>query len=133
MHIMHYRVNTFYARHAFATSARFMHNVTMNLANIRKAKGLNQADLADMIGVNQSTVQRAEQCHPSAKLATYKQVARVLDVTLCDIFSDDRTALEIALLQRLRKASPSSLARFEMLLDVVLLESDEDQDAQEAS
>lgn len=74
----------------------------MNLARIRELRGLNQRQLAEMVGVDQSTIQRAETAHPSAKLATYKRCADALRVSLSDIFADDRSAIELELLSVFR-------------------------------
>ncbi|MDJ0628546.1 MAG: helix-turn-helix transcriptional regulator [Rhodobacter sp.] len=70
-----------------------------NLAQFRDLKGWSQKDLADIVGLNQSTIQRAETEHPSAKLATYKKCADVLGVSLCDIFCEQRSDLEAAVLK----------------------------------
>ncbi len=58
-----------------------------NLALIRENRGLSQRDLADMLGVSQPTIQRAESEAPSAKLDTYKKCAVLLKVELWEIFS----------------------------------------------
>ncbi|WP_342301411.1 helix-turn-helix transcriptional regulator [Cereibacter sphaeroides] len=75
----------------------------MNLARIRKLRGLNQRQLAEMIGVDASTIQRAETAHPSAKLETYRKCADALGVTVSDIFSDDRSAVEMEFLRAFRR------------------------------
>lgn len=70
----------------------------MNLARIRQARGLTQTDLAEMVGLNQATIQRAESMHKSAKLATYRMCAKALGVSLSDLFSEDRAAAHDLLL-----------------------------------
>lgn len=81
-----------------------MHNAHMNnLAMFRDLRGLTQAELADMIGVNQSTIQRAEAEHPSAKLETYKLCAQFLNVTLAQIFGPARSELEMELFSALSR------------------------------
>lgn len=90
----------------------------MNLTRIREAKGLTQRALAEMIGMDAATVNRAEKMHHTAKLATYALCAQALDVTLADIFADDRSALEAELLAAFRRV-PSS--RHEELLAMIRL------------
>lgn len=75
----------------------------MNLTKIREARGLSQRALADMIGMDAATVNRAEKMHHTAKLATYILCAEALGVTLSDIFGDDRTAIEQELLRAFRR------------------------------
>lgn len=91
----------------------------MNLARIRQAKGLNQRQLAEMVGLNQSTIARAENAHPTAKLATYQKCADALGVDLSDIFSDDRTPVEIEVLRTFRSISEEKRERMLALLDLV--------------
>src|SRR5574343_1788270 len=61
----------------------------MNLRRIREARGLKQEHLAEMIGVNTSTISRAESMHPSAKLETYQKCAEALNLKLSDLFTDE--------------------------------------------
>ncbi|WP_299734698.1 helix-turn-helix transcriptional regulator [uncultured Roseobacter sp.] len=78
-----------------------MHNKHMNnLAAFRDLRGLNQQELAELIGVNQSTIQRAEAEHPSAKLITYKKCAAALGITLDQVFGPARSEIQ----QRLHDA-----------------------------
>lgn len=91
----------------------------MNLARLRKAKGLTQADLAEMIGVDQSTIQRAEKEHPSAKLQTYKLCADRLGVTLADLFSESRSVVEDQLIKGFRDMPESSRDKVLAILDLV--------------
>lgn len=74
----------------------------MNLARIRKAHGLSQADLADMIGRDTATISRAENMHKSAMLETYQLCAKALKVTLADIFCDDLQPIERELVSAFR-------------------------------
>ena len=90
----------------------------MNLRAIRQAKGLRLTDLADMIGTDVSTVSRAENMHKSAMLATYIKCAEALGVTLADLFSDDRTALEQSLISAFRRVPTDKHA---MLFDLLKL------------
>lgn len=87
----------------FATRSDCRHIHVMQLTSLRKARDLSLRDLGEMIGMNASTVQRAEAMHESAKLRTYQLCADVLGVSLADLFSDDRTATELALLNVFRR------------------------------
>ena len=103
MHNVQRRVNQFVAHSAFAVSGAPMHNAHMQMANIRKMRNLSQRALAEKVGVDASTIQRAEAMSDSAMLKTYKMVAQALGVTLADLFSDDRTTVEGALLDVFRR------------------------------
>jgi pyrroloquinoline quinone (PQQ) biosynthesis protein C len=55
-----------------------------------------------MIGATKSKVSRAESMHKSAMLETYRLCAEALGVTLADIFSEDLSPVERALVQAFR-------------------------------
>ncbi len=76
--------------------------VCMNLRAIREARGMSQAHLADLVGVDQSTIARAEQMAKTAKLDTYQRCAAALGVTLSDLFCAPRSQLEDQVLQLFR-------------------------------
>lgn len=109
-------VNRLVAHSAFAT----MHNVPqafgMRLKELRDLRGLTQRDLAEMIGMDAATVNRAEKMADSAKLATYLKCAEALGVTLQDIFSDDYSPVERDLVKLFRGASPETREHFVGLL-----------------
>lgn len=75
----------------------------MKLTEIRKRRGLSQRALADMIGMDAATVNRAEAMSPTAKLETYKKCADALGVSLADIFDDSRSELEADLIRAFRQ------------------------------
>jgi|ERR1051325_4131042 transcriptional regulator with XRE-family HTH domain len=118
MHDMHLNVNAGIARGAFARTMHHVHDLAMNLRRIREAKGLNQRDLAEMVGVDQSTIQRAEKMASTAKLATYQRCADVLGVTLSDLFAEDRTPVEAALLAAFRQVPESKQGKVFDLLEL---------------
>lgn len=89
----------------------------MNLARIRKARGLSQTDLAEMIGMDTASVSRAENMHKSAKLETYQLCAEALGITLADIFCDTIAPIERELVAAYR-AAPESHRAFEGLIDM---------------
>lgn len=70
----------------FAADRTRMHPLPMRLREIRKAAGLNQAQLGEMILMDQTTISRAEKMHKSVKLETYILCAEALKVSLSDLF-----------------------------------------------
>lgn len=92
----------------------------MNLRRIRELRGLKQADLADMIGKDKSTVSRAEAMHPTAKLETYQLCAVALGITLADIFCDDITPVKRELLDMIDRLPEDKLATVSDLLKMAV-------------
>lgn len=90
----------------------------MNLARIRKARGLSQTDLADMIGRDTATVSRAETMSKTAKLETYHLCAKALGVTLADLFCDDLAPVERELLAAFRAVPEEHRGVFAGLIDM---------------
>lgn len=90
----------------------------MNLARIRKARGLSQSDLADMIGKDTATISRAESMSKTAKLETYQLCADALDVTLSDIFCEDIAPIERELLAAFRAFPEAQRGPFVGLIDM---------------
>lgn len=90
----------------FAKSNRRWQTHYMNLARIRKLRGLNLRELAEMVGLDASTIQRAETMQKTAKLETYQKCADVLGVRLYDLFADDRAPIEVELLRIFRNIPP---------------------------
>lgn len=90
----------------------------MNLARIRKARGLSQADLAEMIGRDTATISRAESMSKTAKLETYQLCADALDITLADIFCEDIAPIERELLAAFRSFPAAQRGVFDGLIDM---------------
>ncbi|MDG4650086.1 helix-turn-helix transcriptional regulator [Roseibacterium sp. SDUM158017] len=88
-----------------------------NLRDIRKAKSLSQADLAEMVGVKQATISRIEKGVNNPSLAVASKIADALNVSVVELFG--LPELEQRFLQAFREASPRRRAA---LLD--LLEED---------
>ncbi len=88
----------------------------MGMKDIREARGLTHRDLADMIGMAQSTVTRAENHAKTSKLATYVKIAAALDVSLSDLFADSKTATELALLSAFRRVPESRQEQWVQIL-----------------
>jgi transcriptional regulator with XRE-family HTH domain len=90
----------------------------MNLAKLRNLRGLKQDQLAELIGVTQPTIHRAEAMDKSAKLSTYIACADALGVTLAEIFADDRDPVEQQVLQAVRRLGPVGQRRALALLEL---------------
>jgi transcriptional regulator with XRE-family HTH domain len=78
----------------------------MRAAQIRKAKGLSQEDLADLSGVEQPTISRFERGSDGITLRIIRQIADALDVSVSDLFGDERNEIEDVLIQAYRKMPP---------------------------
>lgn len=106
MHHMNIHVKHGYLRDGFAVSQHMGHNGPMNIASIRKQRGLTQIDLAGMTKLTQPTISRAERGDDSTTMATIVSIAAALQVPVADLFSSDRTAAEMELLQHFRRLPP---------------------------
>lgn len=71
----------------------------MNIANLRRLRGLTQVDLAELAAITQPTVSRAEKGDDGSTLGVYRSIAAALGVGLADLFADDRTKAENELLR----------------------------------
>lgn len=58
------------------------------IRDLRLAKGLKTKELADLIGVDQSTISKIETDKALPSLPTLESICEVLDVSLQDIFTD---------------------------------------------
>ena len=63
-----------------------------NLIFLRKAKHLSQEELADQISVSRQTISRYEMGEALPDIEKCKRLAEVLDVTLDDLVSYDKSA-----------------------------------------
>lgn len=96
----------FHSRRGFAVSDDAPHTEGMKISDLRKARSLTQIDLAEMTASTQPTISRAENMDDGATLGTYKAIAAALNVPLADLFTEDRTKVEQALLDAFRRLSP---------------------------
>jgi len=96
------RVKHFHPPGDFADHICMVHSRALNLTRIRKAKGLTQIDLAEAMGVTQSTVSRMERGDEGCALELFGRAATVLGVSLEDMFSEDRSAAEAELVSFFR-------------------------------
>lgn len=87
----------------------------MRLTTIRNERGLSLRDLAEMIGKDASTVQRAEKMAASAKLETYQACADALGVPLYELFIESEEAA--LLLRSFDQASPEGRAMLLRMVD----------------
>lgn len=88
------------------TDARMFYTVAMKAAQIRKSKGLSQVELAELVGVEQPTISRFERGHDGITLGLVRQIAAALNVSLSDLFADDRAEKEQELLAAFRALGP---------------------------
>ena len=82
---------------------RRLYDAAMRAAQIRKSRGLSQAELALLVGVEQPTISRFEKGSGAITLRLIKQVAAALDVTVSDLFQDDRNEAEQTLIDAFRQ------------------------------
>ena len=64
----------------------FLTELGARLAAVRHDRGLTQEQVAEMVGVDPQTVQRAERGRTSLSLARLRDVALALDVDLAELF-----------------------------------------------
>ncbi|TMV69405.1 helix-turn-helix transcriptional regulator [Thioclava sp. BHET1] len=79
---------------------------TMGMKSIRQLRGLTQEHLAEMAGVSQAAISRAEKLDDSVTMGMYKSIASALNVDVSELFIDDRKKDELALLEVFRRLSP---------------------------
>lgn len=73
----------------------------MNISTIRNMRGLNQEQLADLAGISQAQISRAEAGDDGVTLGKFKAIAEALQVPLADLFQDrTRTEAEMVAMYR---------------------------------
>jgi transcriptional regulator with XRE-family HTH domain len=75
----------------------------MNIENLRRLRGWNQNDLAEVSGLTQPDISRAEKGSDGMTLRKFKAIAGALNVPLADLFQDDRARSENELLDMFRR------------------------------
>jgi transcriptional regulator with XRE-family HTH domain len=118
LHHVQFPVNWHVAHGAFVMMHIMPQAWLMRLKELRELRGLTQRDLAEMIGMDAATVNRAEKMAHTAKLATYRKCASALGVSLADIFTEDFSPLERDLVQLFRGASQETREHLVGLLRV---------------
>lgn len=63
-------------------------NVSTHIKKARKAKKLNQSQLARLLGVSRSTVHAWENGGPGPRLDDLPKIARELDTTVTDLLGE---------------------------------------------
>ena len=61
----------------------------MNIREARKRAGFNQAELGALVGLDQSGISRLERGERPITLDTLRQLARVMNIPLTDLLSDE--------------------------------------------
>lgn len=59
------------------------------MVEFRKKKGMRQADVAELLGVNRSTVTKWEDGKIMPRLSVLKNLAKMMDVSLDELMADD--------------------------------------------
>jgi transcriptional regulator with XRE-family HTH domain len=98
-------VKYIYTQYDFADASPCADNVEMHIATLRRLRGLTQTDIADMTGLTQPTISRAEKGEDGITLGTLRLIATALGVSLADLVADDRTKVETELLSAFRRLS----------------------------
>lgn len=102
MHLVNIHVKNRNSCRGFELEAACVHNVDMSIEKIRSARSLNQVELAEMAGVSQATLSRAENLDDGTTLRTMRAIANALGVPLRDLF-DDRPEAERVLVEVFRQ------------------------------
>ena len=103
MPIVNIHVKHDYSRGDLVRDAAWVHNCSMNMENLRRSRNLNQAELAEMAGVTQPTISRAERGDEGVTLEKFKSIATALNVPLAELFLEDRTRSENELVDMFRR------------------------------
>lgn len=81
----------------------------MNIETLRRMRGLNQEQLAEMAGISQGHVSRAENGDSGITLGKLRAIAEALGVPLADLFQS-RTQAEAEIVQIYRQLKPDQQA-----------------------
>ena len=110
MHNVNIQVKHDYSSSDFESARPMLHNRRMNIVQIRTARSLTQEDLADISGLSQPTVSRAEKGSSGTTLRQFRAISVALNVPLADLFQEDRARRENELLDMFRQLSPERQA-----------------------
>lgn len=77
----------------------------MRLKQIRKAKGMTQVQLAELLEVEQGEISKLESANRNPKLETLQKIASALEVEISDLFTD-RSEHELFLVETFRSLPP---------------------------
>lgn len=102
MHLVNIHVKNRNSPHGLELTGAAVHNDKMSIEKIRSARALNQVELAELAGVSQATLSRAENLDDGTTLRTMRAIAGALGVPLRDLF-DDRPEAERVLIEVFRQ------------------------------
>jgi len=74
----------------------------MQIAALRKQKNLSQAELAEIVGVEQPTISRIERGYEGVTVRLLRQIADALECPMADLFADERSEIENRILSAFR-------------------------------
>jgi transcriptional regulator with XRE-family HTH domain len=74
----------------------------MQIAALRKRRNLSQAELAEIVGVEQPTISRIERGYEGVTVRLLRQIADALDCSMADLFADERSETENRILSAFR-------------------------------
>jgi transcriptional regulator with XRE-family HTH domain len=77
----------------------------MRIREIRKSRGLTQAQLAELLDVEQGEISKLERNDRNPRLSTLQRVAEALSVEISDLFQD-RSEEERVLIETFRGLNP---------------------------
>ena len=102
MHHMNIHVKNRYTPSDFEPVDYLWHNKGMNISSLRRQRGWSQIDLAEITGLSQPKISRAENGDESSTMATFKTIAAALGVELHELFINPRTLAEEEILKTFR-------------------------------
>lgn len=85
--------------------------LAVNVATLRRARGLTQKELADLAGMRQPRVAEIERGDANPELKTLIRIARALEVGLADLHTVQPAGEEDTRPRAERRLAPSSAAR----------------------
>lgn len=103
MRIANIRVKHDYADSDLPDNRGTWQSIAMNITGIRRKQSLTQEELADLVGVSQGAISRAEAGDEGVTLRHFQSIAEALNVPLAALFQDDRTKAEDELIALFRQ------------------------------
>lgn len=91
-----------------------------NIKHFRALKGLSQLDLAESAGIRQTTLSRIENGKVEPGLGSVEKIAKGLDISLSELFSDPNSD-NVSLKEKLERIE--SLGEYDQKIIEAILES----------
>lgn len=110
MRIVNIHVKHDYSSRDLAIKCASGHTQLMNIEKIRRLRGLNQTELAEMANLSQPAISRAEKGADGVTLRQFRAISGALKVPLADLFQEDRSRKENELLDSFRQLGPDRQA-----------------------